>query len=54
MCSGSEEGSYLRLIYFVYHYSRIESNKEEETRLRVPRCHQVVLPEFLHLVVCGV
>jgi len=31
ICSGSEEGSYLRLIDFVYHTnSRLESNKGEE------------------------
>jgi len=29
MCSGSEEGSYLRLIYFVSLNSRLGSNKEE-------------------------
>jgi len=30
MCSGSEEGTYLRLIDFVSLNSRLESNKEEE------------------------
>jgi len=30
MCSGSEAGSYLRLIDFVSLNSRLESNKEEE------------------------
>jgi len=32
MCSGSEAGSYLRLIDFVSFDSRLESNKEEKTR----------------------
>jgi len=32
MCSGSEEGSYLRLIDFLSLNSRLETNKEEEDR----------------------
>jgi len=34
MCSGSEEGSYLRLIDFLSLNSRLESNKEEEEGTR--------------------
>jgi len=30
MCSGSEAGSHLKLIDFVYHLSRLESNKEDK------------------------
>jgi len=32
MCSGSEEGSYLRLIDFLSLNSRLESNKQEEEK----------------------
>ena len=35
MWSGSEEGSYLRLIDFVSLNSRLESKKEEERRLDI-------------------
>ena len=34
MCSGSEEGSYLRLLDFVSFNSRLESNKEEGRKAR--------------------
>ena len=41
MWSGSEEGSYLRLIEFVSLNSRLESNKEEEEGSGVFKAHRL-------------
>jgi len=41
--TGSEAGSYLRLIDSVSLNSRLESNKEEEDQL--PDCDQIIIPE---------
>jgi len=38
MYSGSEAGSYVRLIEFVSFNSRLESNKERKKRLVIARC----------------